>query len=78
MAIECDSVTAETRRSLRFLFVGTDARHRPPQHPQIAALAQTIEVEHSLFVVNSSGLLVKPRTFHVFKVFMPHHASGAR
>jgi alpha-N-arabinofuranosidase len=46
---------------------------------QAAALAQPINVIHSLFVTRASdGALVKTSTFYVFKLFAAHHAANAR
>jgi alpha-N-arabinofuranosidase len=46
---------------------------------QVAALAQPINVIHSLFLTRQSdGVLVKTPTFYVFKMLLPHHASNAR
>jgi alpha-N-arabinofuranosidase len=46
---------------------------------QAAALAQPINVIHSLFVTRASdGALVKTSTFYVFKMFAPHHTANAR
>lgn len=48
---------------------------------QMAGLAQSTNVIHSLFATNSSSGgtdLVKTPTFYVFKMFLPHHVNGAR
>jgi len=46
---------------------------------QMAALAQPINVIHSLFLTRpGDGALVKTPTFHLFKMFAPHHAANAR
>ena len=48
---------------------------------QMAGLAQSTNVIHSLFVTNSSSGgtdLVKTPTFYVFKMFVPHHTHGAK
>ncbi len=46
---------------------------------QMAALAQPINVIHSLFLTRpSDGVLVKTPTFYVFEMFRPHHTAGAR
>jgi alpha-N-arabinofuranosidase len=45
----------------------------------MAALAQPINVIHSLFLTRQSdGALVKTPTFYVFKMFAPHHTANAR
>ncbi|HVV51474.1 MAG TPA: alpha-L-arabinofuranosidase C-terminal domain-containing protein [Polyangia bacterium] len=45
---------------------------------QMAGLAQGVNVIHSLFLTRTSdGALVKTPTFYVFKMFLPHHSSGA-
>lgn len=44
----------------------------------MAAVAQPINVIHSLFLTSpSDGTLVKTPAFYVFKMFVPHHTSGA-
>jgi alpha-N-arabinofuranosidase len=46
---------------------------------QAAALAQPINVIHSLFLTRpTDAALVKTPTFHVFKMFVPHHTASAR
>jgi alpha-N-arabinofuranosidase len=46
---------------------------------QMAALAQPINVIHSLFLTRQGdGVLVKTPTFYVFKMFVPHHTANAR
>ncbi len=46
---------------------------------QMAALAQPINVIHSLFLTRpGDGVLVKTPTFHVFQMFVPHHTANAR
>jgi len=45
----------------------------------MAAVAQPINVIHSLFLTRQSdGVLVKTPAFYVFKMFVPHHTAGAR
>lgn len=45
----------------------------------MAAVAQPINVIHSLFLTRESdGVLVKTPAFYVFKMFLPHHTSGAK
>jgi alpha-N-arabinofuranosidase len=45
----------------------------------MAALAQGINVIHSLLLTRSTdAALVKTPTFYVFKMFLPHHRSGAK
>jgi len=45
----------------------------------MAGLAQPINVIHSLFLTRASdGVLVKTPAFYVFKMFVPHHTSGAK
>jgi alpha-N-arabinofuranosidase len=45
----------------------------------MAAVAQPINVIHSLFLTRQSdGVLVKTPAFYVFKMFIPHHSSGAK
>jgi alpha-N-arabinofuranosidase len=45
----------------------------------MAAVAQPINVIHSLFLTRASdGVLVKTPAFYVFKMFVPHHSSGAK
>ena len=45
----------------------------------MAAVAQPINVIHSLFLTRASdGVLVKTPAFYVFKMFNPHHSSGAK
>jgi alpha-N-arabinofuranosidase len=47
----------------------------------MAGLAQPVNVIHALFLTNSSSGgtdLVKTPTFHVFKMFVPHHSANAR
>lgn len=44
----------------------------------MAAVAQPINVIHSLFLTRQSdGALVKTPAFYVFKMFVPHHTSAA-
>jgi len=46
---------------------------------QMAALAQPVNVIHSLFLTRASdAALVRTPTFHLFKLFLPHHSAGAR
>jgi alpha-L-arabinofuranosidase len=46
---------------------------------QMAALAQPINVIHSLFLTRQGdGVLVKTPTYYVFKMFLPHHTANAR
>jgi alpha-N-arabinofuranosidase len=46
---------------------------------QMAGLAQGINVIHSLLLTRASdGALVKTPTFYVWKMFLPHHRSGAK
>jgi alpha-L-arabinofuranosidase len=46
---------------------------------RVAALAQPINVIHSLFLTRpGDGVLVKTPTFHVFKLFVAHHTANAR
>jgi alpha-L-arabinofuranosidase len=45
----------------------------------MAAVAQPINVIHSLFLTHpDDGTLVKTPAFYVFKMFVPHHTSGAQ
>jgi len=45
----------------------------------MAAVAQPINVIHSLFLTRASdGVLVKTPAFYVFKMFNAHHSSGAK
>lgn len=45
---------------------------------EMAGLAQGINVIHSLLLTRSSdSALVKTPTFYLFKMFLPHHSSGA-
>jgi alpha-N-arabinofuranosidase len=47
---------------------------------QMAGLAQSTNVIHSLFMTNTIGGgtdLVKTPTFYVFKMYIPHHVNGA-
>ena len=45
----------------------------------MAGLAQAVNVIHSLFLTRASdGVLVKTPTFYVWKMFVPHHSSGAK
>jgi alpha-N-arabinofuranosidase len=46
---------------------------------QLAALAQPVNVIHSLFLTRAGdGALVRTPTFHLFKMFAPHHTAHAR
>src|SRR6185295_16163620 len=46
---------------------------------QMTALAQPINVIHSLFLTRAGDpALVRTPTFHVFKMFVPHHSANAR
>jgi alpha-N-arabinofuranosidase len=46
---------------------------------QVTALAQPINVIHSLFLTRAGDpALVRTPTFHVFKMFVPHHSANAR
>jgi alpha-N-arabinofuranosidase len=46
---------------------------------QMAALAQPVNVIHSLFLTRASdGALIRTPSFHLFKMFIPHHSAGAR
>jgi alpha-N-arabinofuranosidase len=46
---------------------------------QAAALAQPINVIHSLFLTRpGDGALVKTSTFYIFQMFIPHHTANAR
>lgn len=46
---------------------------------QMAALAQPVNVIHSLFLTRANdGALVRTPTFHLFQMFLPHHSAGAR
>jgi alpha-N-arabinofuranosidase len=45
----------------------------------MAGLAQGVNVIHSIMLTRSSdAALVKTPTFHVFKMFIPHHSAGAK
>jgi alpha-N-arabinofuranosidase len=45
---------------------------------QIAALAQAVNVMHSLLLIDNTGILAKTSTFYVFKMFIPHHSANAK
>jgi alpha-N-arabinofuranosidase len=46
---------------------------------QMAALAQPVNVIHSLFLTRAGdGALVRTPTFHLFRMFSPHHTANAR
>ena len=46
---------------------------------QAAALAQPVNVIHSLFLTRpGDGVLVKTPTFYLFQMFRPHHTANAR
>jgi alpha-N-arabinofuranosidase len=46
---------------------------------QLAALAQPVNVIHSLFLTRAGdAALVRTPTFHLFKMFLPHHSANAR
>lgn len=44
----------------------------------IAALAQGVNVIHSLININTSGVLVKTPAYYVFKLYKPHHTNNAK
>jgi alpha-N-arabinofuranosidase len=44
----------------------------------VAALAQGVNVIHSVININTSGVMVKTPAFYVFKMFKPHHANNAK
>lgn len=44
----------------------------------MAGLAQGINVIQSILLTKTDGTLVKTPTFYVFKLFLPHHRSGAK
>ena len=44
----------------------------------VAALAQGVNVIHSVININTSGVMVKTPAFYVFKMFKPHHANSAK
>lgn len=45
---------------------------------EVAGLAQAVNVIHSLMNINTSRVMFKTPTFYVFKMFIPHHANGAK
>jgi alpha-N-arabinofuranosidase len=45
---------------------------------EVAALAQGVNVIHSVININTSGVMVKTPAFYVFKMYKPHHANNAK